>query len=173
MGEKETDDGETFVRLLMEHEPSARAFLRGLLPGWNDVDEVIQNASLIAWRKFDQFERGTAFGGWFLTIARFEALKYRRKLAQSPMKFDESLWTVLAEEATGRQDVRLHHLELCLDKMQPKQKALLLQTHAPGVVLREIALKAGKSEQAFYKKIQRLRTVVLDCVSRLTKLEQA
>ena len=174
MGEKETDDGETFVRLLMEHEPAVRGFLRGLLPGWNDVDEVIQNASMIAWRKFDQFERGTAFGGWFLTIARFEALKHRRKLARTPMKFDDDLWKVLADEAAEREhDVRLHHLETCLGRIQPQQKALLLKTHAPGAVIREIALQSGKSEQAFYKMIQRLRSVVLDCVSRLSKLEQA
>lgn len=171
---EKTDDGEVFVRLLMENEPSVRSFLRGLLPGWNDVDEVIQNASLIAWRKFDQFERGTAFGGWFLTIARFEALKHRRNLAKTPMKFDEGLWAVLADEAVAdRQDVRLHHLEICLDRIQPQQKAMLLKAHAPGAVIREIALKSGKSEQAFYKTIQRLRSVVLDCVSRLSGLEQA
>jgi RNA polymerase sigma-70 factor (ECF subfamily) len=173
MSEKETDDGEAFVRLLMEHEPSVRAFLRGLLPGWNDVDEVIQNASMIAWRKFDQFERGTAFGGWFLTIARFEALKHRRKLARTPMKFDDDLWNVLAEEAAVRQqDIRLHHLETCLERIQPQQKALLLKTHAPKAVIREIALQSGKSEQGFYKMIQRLRSSVMDCVSRLSSLEQ-
>ncbi len=67
------DQGEAFVRLLLEHEPQVRSFLRGLLPAWNDVDEVIQEASLVAWRKFADFQEGTAFGGWFLTIARFEA----------------------------------------------------------------------------------------------------
>jgi RNA polymerase sigma-70 factor (ECF subfamily) len=170
---EETDDGEVFVRLLMENEPSVRSFLRGLLPGWNDVDEVIQSASLIAWRKFDQFERGTAFGGWFLTIARFEALKYRRKLARTPMSFEDGLWNLLADEAAEQADLRLQHLEICLDRIQPKQKALLLKTHAPGAVIREIALQSGKSEQAFYKMVQRLRSVVLDCVSRLSKLEQA
>lgn len=171
--DENSQNAEIFVRLLMESEPSVRSFLRGLLPGWNDVDEVIQNASLIAWRKFDQFEQGTAFGGWFLTIARFEALKYRRKLARTPMKFEESLWAVLADQATDQQDLRLHHLEICLDRIQPEQKALLLKTHAPGAVIREIALQSGKSEQAFYKIIQRLRSAVLDCVSRLSKLEQA
>jgi DNA-directed RNA polymerase specialized sigma24 family protein len=43
------EKGETFVRLLMEHEPRVRGFLRGLLPSWSDVDEVIQESSLVAW----------------------------------------------------------------------------------------------------------------------------
>ena len=62
---------EAFVRLLMKHEPRVRSFLRGLLPTWHGVEEVAQEASLIAWRKFDDFEEGTSFGGWLLTIARF------------------------------------------------------------------------------------------------------
>jgi len=172
MDKQVSDNGEVFVRLLMEHEPAVRGFLRGLLPTWNDVDEVIQNASMIAWRKFDQFEKGTAFGGWFLTIARFEALKHRRKLARSPMKFDDDLWGILAEEAAEQKDFRLQYLETCLARLQETQKAVLLQVHSPGAVMRDIAAKSGKSEQAFYKMVQRLRSVVLDCVSRLSGLEQ-
>jgi RNA polymerase sigma-70 factor (ECF subfamily) len=47
---------EAFVRLLVEHEPRVRSFLRGLLPTWTDVEEVAQEASLVAWRKFHDFE---------------------------------------------------------------------------------------------------------------------
>ncbi|MDB4490303.1 hypothetical protein N9045_02175 [bacterium] len=54
------------MRLLVEHEPRVRSFLRGLLPTWHEVEEVTQEASLIAWRKFDDFEDGTSFGGWLL-----------------------------------------------------------------------------------------------------------
>ena len=171
------DSGKTeiFVSLLMEHEPSVRAFLRGLLPTWNDVDEVIQNASLIAWRKFDEFEQGTAFGGWFLTIARFEALKHRRKLARTPLKFADDIWNILADQAIERPSpmVRLQHLEVCLGRLRPEQRQLILKAHEPGAVVKEVALQSGKSEQAFYKMVQRLRAVLLNCVSDLSKLENA
>src|SRR6185503_16986609 len=90
---------EAFVRLLVEHEPRLRSFLRGLLPAWADVEEVAQNASLVAWRKFTEFEQGGNFGGWLLTIARFEALKHRRKAARSPLVFSDDVWELLADEA--------------------------------------------------------------------------
>ncbi len=163
----ETDPGEAFVRLLIEHEPRVRAFLRGLLPTRNDVDEVIQQASLVAWRKFSEFEEGTAFGGWFLTIARFEALKHRRRLATSPLVFSEDVWELLANEAAGedakdRRDV----LDRCLAKLPADRKKMLLQVYSPGVIMREISKQAGKSEEAFYKLIQRLRSRLLDCMKR-------
>ncbi len=166
---------EAFVRLLVEHEPRVRSFLRGLLPSWHEVEEVTQEASLIAWRKFDDFEGGTSFGGWLLTIARFEALKYRRRVARSPLVFADDVWDLLAEEASGEevQQIRRRHLEDCLGKLERSKRELLLTVHSPGVVMRQVALQSGKSEQAFYKVIQRLRAVVLACVTKALAAENA
>lgn len=169
------DRYEAFVRLLVEHEPRVRSFLRGLLPTWYEVEEVAQEASLVAWRKFDDFEQGTSFGGWLLTIARFEALKYRRRVARSPLVFAGDVWDLLAEEASGdeTQQVRRRHLEICLGKLELSKRDLLLNVHTSGVVMRKVASQSGKSEQAFYKIIQRLRKVVLDCVLKSIELENA
>jgi RNA polymerase sigma-70 factor (ECF subfamily) len=166
---------EAFMRLLVEHEPRVRSFLRGLLPTWHDVEEVTQEASLIAWRKFDDFEDGTSFGGWLLTIARFEALKHRRRVARSPLVFADDVWDLLAEEASEEeiQPIRRRHLEDCLGKLERSKRELLLSVHSPGVVMRQLALQSGKSEQAFYKVIQRLRAVVLACVTKALAVENA
>lgn len=161
------DSGEEFVRLLIEHEPMVRSFLRGLVPTWNDVDDVIQSASLIAWRKFSDFEPGTAFGGWFLTIARFEALKHRTKMARSPLVFVDHLWETLADEAEGDSTVMTPLLEACLQKLEPEKRNLILKVYSPGAVMRELAPSTGKSEQALYKIVQRLRRVLMECVNRL------
>ncbi len=166
---------EVFVRLVMKHEPRVRSFLRGLLPTWHDVEEVAQEASLIAWRKFDDFEEGTSFGGWLLTIARFEALKYRRRVARSPLVFVDEVWDQLAEEASGEEDqqIRRQHLEICLGKLGSPKRDLLLHVHTHGVVMRKVAEESGKSEQAFYKVIQRLRAVVLGCIKKQIAMEGA
>jgi RNA polymerase sigma-70 factor (ECF subfamily) len=166
---------EAFVRLLVEHEPRVRSFLRGLLPTWHDVEDVTQEASLVAWRKFNDFEEGTSFGGWLLTIARFEALKYRRRVARSPLVFAGDVWEMLAEEASGEdvRQIQRRHLEPCLEKLEGRQRVLLLRAHTPGVVMRELAVVSGKSEQAFYKVIQRLRAVLLGCVSKAIAAENA
>jgi RNA polymerase sigma-70 factor (ECF subfamily) len=169
------DQGEAFVRLLLEHEPQVRSFLRGLLPAWNDVDEVVQEASLIAWRKFADFKQGTAFGGWFLTIARFEALKYRRRIARTPLVFADDVWELLSEDVVENDTPQTYrqHLESCLEKLNPEQRDVLLKVHSPGVVMREVALQSGRSEQAFYKVIQRLRATLVACVTKSVALENA
>ena len=166
---------EAFVRLLVEHEPRVRSFLRGLVPSWQNIEEVTQEASLVAWRKFNDFEEGTSFGGWLLTIARFEALKHRRRVDRRPLVFADDVWDLLAEEACGEgvPQIRRQHLEGCLGKLDRSKRELLLHVHSPGVVMREVALQSGKREQAFYKVVQRLRAVVLDCVTKALAAENA
>ena len=71
MNEK-SSNYETFVRLLIEEEPAVKAYVRRLVPTWHDVEEVVQQTSLIAWKKFDELDDTNRFGGWLMTIARFE-----------------------------------------------------------------------------------------------------
>ncbi len=170
----EGDRYEVFVRLLVQNEFRVRSSLRGLLPGWHDVEEVMQEASLVAWRKFTDFEEGTSFGGWLMTIARFEAMKFRRKLARTPLVFSDEVWNLLAEDAmAGAESAEIHRdaLDICLKRLAPFQRELLLKAHTPGVRLYEIAQQSGRSEQAFYKTIQRLRALLLECMTKTLNKE--
>jgi RNA polymerase sigma-70 factor (ECF subfamily) len=165
---------EGFVRLLMEHEVGVRANLRGLLPSWHDVEEVMQEASLVAWRKFSEFEAGSSFGGWLMTIARFEALKYRRKVARTPLIFSDHVWELLAAETSVEAEmnvVRQDALEVCLSKLAPAQRELVLKSHTPGVRMSDIAKLSGRSDQAFYKAMQRIRAALLECISKTVARE--
>ena len=83
---------EIFVRLFVTHEGRLRGFLRTLLSDWDDVDEVMQETSIIAWRKFAQFDVSTNFMAWAAAIARFEALKHRRKQARDRLVFNDEIF---------------------------------------------------------------------------------
>ncbi len=62
------DTYEKFIRLFVAQEGRLRAFLRTLVPSLDELDEVMQETSLVAWRKFAQFEPGTDFLAWVATI---------------------------------------------------------------------------------------------------------
>ena len=173
------DEHETFVRLLLEHETRVRGFIRGLVPTWNDVDEVVQQASLVAWRKFAQFDPRTNFGSWLMVIARFEALKHRRRVARGPLSFSADVWDILAAEADPAahageaSEARRTALEECLARLGEDRRRAVLDAHAPGVKLNELARRLGRGEQAFYKMIQRLRAALLECMRRRLGAEGA
>jgi len=55
---------DTFLRLFTSHEPKLRAFVRSCLPRRQDADEVMQEVSLVAWRKFGDLDDRSRFGPW-------------------------------------------------------------------------------------------------------------
>jgi RNA polymerase sigma-70 factor, ECF subfamily len=167
---------ETFVRLLVAHEPHLRSFLHSLLPSWTDVDEAMQETSLTAWRKFDHFEPGSNFLAWTAAIARFEALKQRRTKSRERLVFSDAVIDLIANEAATETEVLAREraaLERCLDKLGGPARELLDAAYQPGVKLHEVAVRSGKGVEAFYKTLQRLRARLLDCVQRELKQEPA
>ena len=158
---------EDFVRLLVAHEPHLRGFLRALLPAWDDVDEVMQQTSLVAWRKFAQFEPGTNFMAWAAAIARFEALKHLRARSRERLVFSPEVLDLIADEAPAEIDVLAREraaLEGCLAKLDAMSRELLHLSYQPGAKFHEVAARARKSVQGYYKTIQRLRARLLDCI---------
>lgn len=158
---------ERFVRQFMAHEGRLRGFLRSMLHTWDDVDDVLQETSLVAWRKFDQFDPGTNFMAWIGTIARFEAMRHARKKARDRLVFPEDLMDLIADEAMeeNEQREREHRaLRRCLDKLDEKQARWLELAYQPGVKFHEAAKEAGKSVEAFYKTLQRLRASLQQCM---------
>src|SRR5690349_8565483 len=56
-----------------------RAFVRMLGMRAEAVDDIAQEAFVVAYEKLQTFERGTNFGAWVRTIARFLVNKERRR----------------------------------------------------------------------------------------------
>ena len=167
MGEEKPDRYEAFVELFARHEGDLRAFVRSLLPTWHDADEVTQQVALVAWRKFEEFDLATSFIKWACVIARFEVLKYRRKMARDRLVFNEDLLTRLAEEASSEVDERKQEsaaLEGCLKKLSNEQREFVILAYTPGMSTKEIAEQAGAKPGAFYMRLNRIRQALSHCV---------
>lgn len=164
---------ERFVALFVAHEGRLRAFVRALLPSWDDVDDVMQETSLVAWRKFAQFAPDTNFMAWAAAIARFEALRVMRTRSRERALLADDVLDLLASDAIAatddleRERAALSH---CVRKLRPTEQELLRLAYQPGVRFNEVAAQVGKSVQACYKTIQRLRARLAQCVAqRLTE----
>jgi RNA polymerase sigma-70 factor (ECF subfamily) len=167
---------EAFLRLFTRCEPELRAFVRSCLPRPQDVDEVMQETSLVAWRKFTRFERGTNFLAWVFTIARFEALDHLRRRGRERLIFSDSVADLMVEEAAQESDMlerQRRALDRCLAKIGAPQRELLLLSYQPGAKLNEIAARAGRSVEGHYKAVQRLRARLLQCIEGELKRETA
>ena len=50
-----------FVVLFQKNEAALRCLVRSLLPSWNDVDDIMQEVSLVLWDKFADFDPDSNF----------------------------------------------------------------------------------------------------------------
>jgi RNA polymerase sigma-70 factor (ECF subfamily) len=160
---------EEFIQLFARNEVGLRAFVRSLLPGWADVDEVMQESCLVLWRKFGTYEPGSHFLRWACTIARFEVLKYRRKMSRERHVFNDELLMLLAEEAveeSERRELERRALNDCLERLHPRQQELIRGCYGSEQTIKETAESLGRSATSVYKAVNRIRVVLLECVRR-------
>jgi RNA polymerase sigma-70 factor (ECF subfamily) len=158
-----------FVRLLVRHDRAIRAWLRASLPTMNDVDEVMQEVSVVAWRKFDQLDDPENFQRWVCVIARYEVLMYRRKKARDRFVLGSEVEQLIADEGQAELELRekqLGALEHCVQKLPESKRELVIDIYSSGMPMNAVAKQLGTSDAALYKSISRVRKSLLDCIER-------
>jgi len=160
---------EDFLRLFMRHEAELRAFVRACLPCAADVDEVMQEVSVAAWRKFSTLTDPSMFARWTCVIARYEILMFRRRHARNRLILDEDIIEKLADE--GIEEIPLRHAQLdaldhCVAKLPRERRDLVLAAYAPGTSIKDLAAQMNRTEGSLYQLLSRIRHELLRCVER-------
>jgi len=163
------DQNVEFMKLYGKAVPDIRAYLRKLLPSWNDVDEVLQETTVALWKKFEEFEANTNFSAWACVIARYEVLTYKRKKARDKHVFSEELLMLIADEAMEQEEQLSKErdaLSSCVDKLKLQQRKILSSVYETDQSIKLAAEVLGKSATALYKILRRLRELLLDCIEK-------
>ena len=73
----ESSQTNEFLRLLMANQKRIYAFILATVPNRQDADDLFQETVLLMWSKFDDFQRGTSFVAWGITVAKYQILSVR------------------------------------------------------------------------------------------------
>ena len=164
-----------YMRLLLRHENALRAYARSLLPSWDAVDDVIQDASLIMWQKLEQLENEQGFLPWGKVIVRFHCLRHHEKQKANRTVFSHELILMLAEDAESISESehgeRRQALEQCLAQLSAPQRELVLAPYLQHGRITQLAERSHTSVNSLYKKLGRLREQLRNCVRQ--RLAQA
>lgn len=161
---------EEFIQLIADHQNIIRNFIISLLPGAPGVDDVFQNTNAVIWQKREQFELGTNFRAWSLSIARFQAMAHLQRLRRRRwVSLDQDVAELIADDfevrATQEQfDTKFHALDLCLEKLRPKDRELVIQRYWHRTRLQDFAVISGRSVDALKVTLFRLRAGLKKCI---------
>lgn len=169
-------DRENFNLLQQAAQRRMFAFILTLVPNRADAEEVLQEANLIIWKKRDQFEPGTNFIHWANRIAYLEAMAYSRRRRRHWLCFDSELSESMAEfarDVSESLDERIDLLQSCLNRLPEKDRDLIQKRYLNDNPVKSVAESLGRSVDAIYKALTRVRITLHDCIERkLKKLER-
>lgn len=161
------DRNKRFVRLLTQNERRIFAFILALVPNWSDADDVLQETNVRLWEQFDRFEPGTDFGAWACTIARYQVMTLRKTKLRSRLVFSDEFVKTVAEEyetQSGLTAARREALERCIELLNPRHREMLRAYYEPQTTAEDVAKRIGRTVQAVYKTLQRVRKALHDCI---------
>ncbi len=164
----DTDRQKELMLLMTQHQRRIFSYLYTLVPDRHDAQDLLQETSLVIVEKFNEFTPGTDFAAWACQIAYWRVRASRQKFARAKVVFDQNVVDAVAETAATMADElddRHEALAKCLQKLHPRDRELVLTRYesAQGVV--EAARRTGRSMDAAYKALGRIRKLLFDCVS--------
>jgi RNA polymerase sigma-70 factor (ECF subfamily) len=161
------DRRDQFVALFVRHEAAIHSFVLTLLPDLDEAEDIVQQASLTMWRKFDDYTPGTSFRNWAFQVAKFTAMNHMTKLRRDRHVFHESLLELLADRAAERSEQleqQRRALAFCIERLDEDDRQLLAGCYAEAATIRGVAAELGRTANAVYKHLHRLRTALQKCV---------
>jgi len=145
-----------------------------LLPDRHLAEDAVQETARMLWRKFDEYDRGRPFWPWARQFAHFEVLKVRKRLATRERCFSDELIERLAGERVEQEDslaAQRDALAGCVEKLDAEARVLLTSRYGREISLQQLAQQQGKSANALYLTLHRIRLRLLECVNRTLQLE--
>lgn len=156
-----------FLTLFLRSEREIFRYVAALVPNVADAEDIVQQAALALWEKFDAYDPNQPFTPW---ACRF-ALNKARQWIERHQRWKALLDGGLAEELAHRHEqlrpeleVRLGRLEDCLRRLPEAQRALVEGYYYRREGMARLAEQSGRSAAATYKALQRIRQSLQLCV---------
>jgi RNA polymerase sigma-70 factor, ECF subfamily len=133
---------DAFDEIVLPHMKAGRRLARWLVRNQDDVDDVIQEASLRACRYFGTFRGGDA-RAWFLRIVRNTCAGWHtRRFQAATDEFDEESHSQIAPsanpDALAQRDAAIL-IEEAMSQLSDRARRLLILREREGLSYREIA----------------------------------
>ena len=161
-----------FLSLFLRSEREIFRYVAALVPNVTDAEDIVQQTAIALWEKFDAYDPAQPFTPW---ACRF-ALNKARQWIERRQRWQALLQGGLAEELAQRREelrpeleLRLTHLERCIGKLPKDQRSIVEAYYYQRAEIEKIAASSGRTVEATYKALQRIRNALQICVENAAK----
>lgn len=157
-----------FMERLVPCQSRVYRYIASLISHRIDAEDLFQKTCLSAWEQRSTYDPDRDMFLWLCGIARNHVRHYFRSRKSSPTQLAPDVMEQLADlrlTDDARQEERRRALEGCLEKLPGKDREVLETYYGRHQPVREMAAALGRSTEAVFKSLQRLRTLLHDCIS--------
>lgn len=161
---------ELFAELYSSCQQRLLGYVIGLVRNSADAQDILQQAAVTAWEKFDEFDPDTDFMRWAITIARYKTLNFIKKRRNDKVYFDQALMSQLGEHASNVSvevaEQRGAALSQCLKKLSTADSRLIECRYTHGLGSNQIAQVVERSQPSVCNSLRRIREALMQCIKR-------
>ena len=163
-----------FTQLVAEQHQQLRSFVRtlGVAPDW--VDDLAQEALLVAWREQDSFDQQRDLGKWLRGIARNLVRNELRKRERQERLLHQGLAELLVRtdeqkpEQESWAECRVPVLRDCVEQLAPKSRELVSGRYGDGWKAPDLADHFNMTSTAVRQALVRIRRQLKRCIELRT-----
>jgi len=156
-----------FLSLFLRSEREVFRYVAALVPNVMDAEDIVQQTALALWEKFAAYDPSRPFTPWACRFALNKAKQWIERRQRWQALFEGGLAEELAQhrqELRPELEVRLKHLESCLNRLPEAQRCLVEGYYYRRDTVEKLAVGSGRTVAATYKTLQRVRQALRTCI---------
>jgi RNA polymerase sigma-70 factor, ECF subfamily len=161
------DRATVFVELLTSHQRKLFAYIATMLLGDSAAADVLQETNLNLWSHMGEFDFTRPFLPWAFGFARQRVLAHRKANCRSRLVFGDEVLDLVHDQcmkAVSEADDRLIALRKCLEKLEPKQAALIRERYVVRTPVRILAARSSDTAHNLSSRLHRIRKILARCI---------
>jgi len=146
-------------------------YIRATVRDPGTVDDIFQDTMLVAWRRFDDYDRSRPLAAWLRGIARKLILAHHSSRSHEPLYCSEAVLSLIDERMAHidgqKGDTwkdRVAALEMCMEHLPEVLRRCVELFYRNDYKTEEIAERMETTREAVKKRLQRARQSLADCL---------
>lgn len=163
-----------FAELLTSHQRRLYRYVVSLLGNAEAAWDVLQETNRVLLEKRGEFEPGTSFLNWSLTVARLQTMAWLRDRGRDRMLVTPRIVELLADDAremAHADDGRTAALRQCLEGLSEEHRQLVHRRYTRSERLAELSAGTGRTVNALKQLFFRLRSTLMRCIEQRLQAE--
>ena len=163
-----------FIQELTQVQQRLFGYIYRRVANREQAQEVLQQTNLVLCRKADDFELGTNFNAWAVTVARYQILSHRKNVARERLVFSDEVFSVVddrGEESLFHEEHK-RILRFCYGKLSQVNQELMKLRYQDGLSFQQVANELNKKISAVRVQVHRIRLNLKKCAQEQLKEQQ-